>query len=73
MQHGDFVEPIVGSMLNMDQKDVIIESTDPDYFNFLAHDRDENWKNILVHSKNQDVHCMNKRNLKDIIDGYNLT
>jgi|TARA_R100000081_G_scaffold18386_1_gene7532 hypothetical protein len=73
MQHGDFVEPIVGSMLNMDQKDVIIESSDPDYFNFLAHDRDENWKNILVHSKNQDVHCMNKRNLKDIIDGYNLT
>ena len=69
LNNDDFVHDFLGQpLLNMDQKDVIIESTDPDYFNFLAHDRDENWKNILVHSKNQDVHCMNKRNLKDIIE-----
>ncbi len=72
MQHGDFAEPIVGSMLNMDQKDVIIQSKSPENMHFLAYNRDEPWKNLLVHSEKHDVHCMNKRNLNEIIAGYSV-
>ena len=72
MQHGDFAEPIVGSMLNMDQKDVIIQSKSPENMHFLAYNRDEPWKNLLVHNEKHDVHCMNKRNLNEIIAGYSV-
>ena len=70
MQHGDYVEPIVGSLINVDQKDVIIQSSSAENYHFLAYDRDEPWKNILVHIKNQDLHIMNKRSLMQAIEKY---
>ena len=70
MQHGDFVEPIAGSLINVDQKDVIVQSSSSENYHFLAYDRDEPWKNILVHTKDQDLHIMNKRSLMQAIEKY---
>ncbi len=71
MQDGDFAYPITGSLFNMDQKDIIIESSGPENFHFLAFDRAEPWKNLLVHTHNQDIHIMNKRNLNEAMDKWN--
>ncbi len=70
MQHGDLIQPIAGTMLNMDQKDDIALSKNPENFHFLAHDRDEPWKYLLVHTHNQDIHIMNKRALMRAIESY---
>lgn len=70
-QKGDFVAPIVGKMLNVDQKDVIVKSSSAENYHFLAHDRLEPWNTQLVHTKNQDIHCMNKRSLMNAIEGWN--
>ena len=70
MQHGDFVEPIAGSLINVDQKDFIAQSKTAENYHFLAYNRDEPWKNILVHIKDQDLHIMNKRSLMEAIEKY---
>ena len=70
MQEGDFAYPIVGHLLNMDQKDVIIESKNPENYHFLAFDRAEPWKNLLVHTHNQDIHIMNKRSLNEAMNNW---
>ena len=70
MQHGDFVEPIAGSLMNVDQKDFIAQSKTAENYHFLAYNRDEPWKNILVHIKDQDLHIMNKRSLMEAIEKY---
>ena len=74
MQIGDFVTNLPGNqMLNVDQKDDIVESNSADHFVFLAHDRDEPWKNILVKIEKQDIHIMNKRALGRMMDQWEQT
>ena len=55
-------------LINMSQKDDIIEAINDNEWIFIAHDPKEEWKNILVRSSNQDVHVMNKRALGRIKD-----
>ena len=50
-------------LLNMDQKDDIIEINDFNDVVFLKHNRLENWKNILVRHTKENLHIMNKRAL----------
>ncbi len=50
-------------LLNMDQKDDIIEMNSVQDFVFLKHDRAEQWKNYLVRHTDQNLHIMNKRAL----------
>jgi hypothetical protein len=61
-------EPLV----NMDQKDDIIEIKDMNDFIILSHNRKEAWKNILTRQTNQNLHLMNKlslgRHAKTMID-----
>ena len=58
------------SMVNMSQKDDIVNIIDLDTWNFIAHDSVEPWKNILVRSSKCDVHVMNKRSLDRQIDTW---
>ena len=55
-------------LINMSQKDDIIEAINDNEWIFIAHSPKEEWKNILVRSQNQDVHVMNKRALGRIKD-----
>lgn len=55
-------------LINMSQKDDIIEAINDNEWIFIAHDPKEEWKNILVRSQNQDIHVMNKRALGRIKD-----
>ena len=55
-------------LINMSQKDDIIETINDNEWIFISHDPKEEWKNILVRSSNQDVHVMNKRALGRIKD-----
>jgi len=55
------------SLLNMSQKDDIIEVTSDNTWVMLSHDSKEVWKNILVKTNNQDIHLMNKRAFDRII------
>ena len=55
------------SLVNMSQKDDIIETHGLDEWILIAHDQKEDWKNILVNSDNQDIHIMNKRALARVV------
>ena len=48
-------------LVNMSQKDDIIDVHSDNTWIMLAHDQKEVWKNILVKVDNQDIHVMNKR------------
>ena len=49
------------ALMNMSQKDDIIEVRNDNEWLMVAHDPKEVWKHILVKSSNQDIHVMNKR------------
>jgi|TARA_B110000503_G_scaffold139821_1_gene229149 hypothetical protein len=50
-------------LINMDQKDDIVEIKDLNDWVLYSHDRKEPWKNILVRNTNTNLHVMNKRAL----------
>jgi len=50
-------------LLNMDQKDDIVEFNSMNDIVFLKHNRQEQWKNILIRHENDNLHIMNKRAL----------
>lgn len=50
-------------MVNVDQKDDLIEINSLNDWIFLSHNRQEPWKNILVRNENENIHVMNKRAL----------
>lgn len=50
-------------MINMDQKDDLIEINGINDWVFLSHNRNEPWKNLLVRTENDNLHVMNKRAL----------
>jgi len=54
-------------LVNMSQKDDIIEVQSDNEWVMLAHDQKEVWKNILVKVNNQDIHIMNKRAYSRVI------
>jgi hypothetical protein len=56
-----FVEGLSMPLLNMDQKDDLIEVKDTNDLIMLSHNRREPWKNILVRLENTNIHVMNKR------------
>lgn len=56
------------SLVNMSQKDDIIETKNENEWIFIAHDQKEHWKSILVKVSNQDIHVMNKRALSREIE-----
>ena len=56
------------SLVNMSQKDDIIETKNGNEWIFIAHDQKEHWKSILVKVSNQDIHVMNKRALSREIE-----
>ena len=55
------------SLVNMSQKDDIIETHGLNEWILLAHSQKEEWKNILVNTRSQDIHVMNKRALGRVI------
>ena len=55
------------SLVNMSQKDDIIETHGLDEWILIAHNQKEEWQNILVNSDNQDIHIMNKRALARVV------
>tara|TARA_Y100000389_G_scaffold27087_1_gene23231 strand:+ start:8526 stop:9434 length:909 start_codon:yes stop_codon:yes gene_type:complete len=60
--NGSFVHDFGGvPLLNMDQKDDIVEVKSVDDWIMLSHDRKEPWKNILTRLEKQNIHAMNKR------------
>ncbi len=50
-------------LVNMDQKDDLIRVKNINDWTFLAHNRQEQWKNLLVRTENENLHIMNKRAL----------
>ena len=65
MTSGDTISNIANRpMINMSQKDDIIELKDNKDWIFLCHDIHEPWKNILVRHSLTDIHVMNKRALE---------
>ena len=64
MQDGDTINNFYGvPMINMSQKDDIVDVNDLQDWIFLAANVREPWKNILVKHNNLDTHIMNKRAL----------
>ena len=62
MNNNEFVHDFNGiPLLNMDQKDDIVETKTMNDWIMLSHDRKEPWKNILTRLENQNIHAMNKR------------
>ena len=59
-------------LVNMDQKDDIIEIKDVNDYILLSHNRKEQWKNLLTRQQNTNLHLMNKlaisRNAKQILE-----
>ena len=55
------------ALVNVSQKDDIIETQGIDNWIILAHSQKEEWKNILVNSYKQDIHVMNKRALERVL------
>lgn len=67
MQEGDVVNNFDGiPMINMSQKDDIVDVNDLQDWIFLAADVREPWKNILVKHRHLDLHIMNKRALERV-------
>lgn len=62
MTTGDSINSFPASLINMDQKDDIVEVRDNEWI-MLANDTDKQWENIVVKITGQDLHCMNKRAL----------
>ena len=60
MTAGDTVNSLPGFLLNMDQKDDIVEVRNRDWI-MLSNDTAKQWENIVVKVTDQDMHCMNKR------------
>ena len=56
------------SLVNINQKDDIIETQSINEWIVISHDQKEEWKNILVKLDKQDVHVMNKRALNRVQD-----
>lgn len=52
-----------GPMIYMSQKDDIVHINSVDEWIYLVNNRSENWKDILVNVKKENVHVMNKRAL----------
>ena len=75
MQDGDVINKIPTSMINVNQKDDIVEVQDKTKWVMIANDQRENWKNIVVQTNDLDLHVMNKRALgrhyKDLVGGFN--
>lgn len=64
MQDGDSINNFYNiPMINMSQKDDIVDVNDLQDWVFLAANTREPWKNILVKHTNLDIHVMNKRAL----------
>lgn len=63
MQDSDVIGKIPTQMINVNQKDDIVEIQDKIKWIMLACDHKKNWKNILVQTNNLDLHVMNKRAL----------
>jgi hypothetical protein len=64
-----FIHDFLGTdLINMDQKDDLIEIKDLNDWIFLAHDRKEQWKNILTRLTDTNIHVMNKRALSRNVD-----
>ena len=60
--NNEFVNDFDGiPLLNMDQKDDIVDVKDMNDWVMLSHDRKEPWKNILTRIEKQNIHAMNKR------------
>jgi hypothetical protein len=60
----NFVHDFLGQpLINMDQKDDLIEVKSLNDWIFLVHDRKEQWKNILTRTTDTNLHVMNKRAL----------
>ena len=57
------------SLVNLSQKDDIIEAQTTNKWVVIAHDQAEEWKNILVKVDKQDIHVMNKRALDRMLPG----
>lgn len=55
------------ALVNMSQKDDIVETKDVNEWVIVSHDQKEMWKNILVKVNKQDIHVMNKRALGRVI------
>jgi hypothetical protein len=55
------------SLVNMSQKDDIIETHGLNEWILIAHDQKEEWQNILVNTGKQDIHVMNKRALARVV------
>lgn len=67
MQDGDVIGNFDGlPMINMSQKDDIVDVNDLQDWIFLAADVREPWKNILVKHRHLDLHIMNKRALERV-------
>ena len=64
MTNGEVINNFDAPLVNMLQQDDFVEVQKNNDWIFLGNDRKEEWKNILVKSTNQDVHCMNKRALQ---------
>ena len=57
------------SLVNLSQKDDIIEAQTTNEWVVIAHDQTEEWKNILVKVDKQYIHVMNKRALDRMLPG----
>lgn len=58
----NFVHDFQGiPLINMDQKDDLIEVKDVNDWIMLSHNRLEPWRNILIRNEHTNVHAMNKR------------
>lgn len=63
MENSDLINTFIGPLINMDQKDELVEVRENGEWIFLANDTNKNWIDILVKLKDTDVHMMNKRSL----------
>ena len=63
MVDSDAINSIPTSMINLGQKDDIVEATSITDWIMLSNDVNEPWKNILVKDGHLDLHVMNKRAL----------
>jgi len=62
LNNDSFVHDFNGvPLLNMDQKDDVVEVKDLQDWILLSHDRKEPWKNVLTRLEKTNLHVMNKR------------
>lgn len=60
----NFIHDFLGvPLVNMDQKDDVVEIQDINSWVLLSHDRKEQWKNTLTKNIDTNLHAMNKRAL----------